>query len=153
MDYRTGRHAVYMPHAHLGFVTRYRRDVLFEPAIRDLSRIFATVCRDFEAELIECDGEDDHVRLLVQYPPKGAVSRLVNSLKAVSSRLLRESRPEITGRSHKGVLWSPSCVVASCGGAPLSVIADDVASQREAARGRSRLPPRPQGTSIPRGFR
>ncbi len=102
--------------------------------------------------MIECDGEDDHVHLLVQYPSKGAVSRLVNSLKAVSSRLLRENRPEITGRSHKGVLWSPSYVAASRGGAPLSVIADDVTSQREAARGRSRLPPLPQGRDIPARF-
>ncbi len=142
-----------MLHVHLVFVTRYRRDVLSEPAIRDLSRIFAKVCRDFEAELIECDGEDDHVHLLVQYPPKVALSRLVNSLKGVSNRLLPENRPEITGRSHNGVLWSPSYVAASCGGAPLSVIADDVKSQREAANGRSRLPPLPQGSGIPRGFR
>jgi putative transposase len=67
--------------------------VLSEPAIRDLRDIFAKVCRDFEAELIECDGEDDHVHLLVHYPPKVALSRLVNSLKGVSSRLLRETRP------------------------------------------------------------
>ncbi len=142
-----------MLHVHLIFVTKYRRDVLSEPAIRDLSRIFARVCRDFEAELIECDGEDDHVHLLVQYSPKVALSRLVNSLKRVSSRLLRENRPEITGRYYKGVLWSPSYVAASCGGAPLSVIADYVTSQREAAKGRSRLPPLPQGRDIPRGFR
>jgi len=142
-----------MLHVRLVFVTRYRRDVLSEPAMRDLSRIVATVCRDFEAELIECDGEDDHVHLLVQYPPKVALSRLVNSLKRVPSRLLRENRPEITGRSHKGVLWSPSYFAASCGGAPLSVIADDVKSQREAANGRSRVPPLPQGRGIPRGFR
>ncbi len=95
-----------MLHVHLVFVNRYRRDVLSEPAIRDLSRILATVCRDFGAELIECDGEDDHAHLLVQYPAKVALSRLVNSLKGVSSRLLRGNHPEITGRSHKGVLWS-----------------------------------------------
>ncbi|APO66804.1 IS200/IS605 family insertion sequence transposase domain-containing protein [Rhizobium gallicum] len=57
------------------------------------------------------------------------------------SRRLRESRPEITGRYHKGVLWSPSSFAASCGGAPLSVIAEYVKSQREAAQGRSRVPP------------
>jgi putative transposase len=86
-----------MLHVHLVFVTKYRRDVLSEPAISDLRDIFAKVCRDFEAELIACDGEDDHVLLLVHYPPKVALSRLVNSLKGVSSRLLRETRPEITG--------------------------------------------------------
>ena len=29
-------------------------------------QIFADVCPDFEAELIEFDGEDDHVHLLVE---------------------------------------------------------------------------------------
>ena len=38
------------------------------------------------------DGEDDHVHLLVEYPPKVAVSSLVNSLKGVSSRLLRQQK-------------------------------------------------------------
>jgi putative transposase len=41
------------------------------------------------------DGEDDHVHLLVEHPPKVAVASLVNSLKGVSSsRLLRQQRPD-----------------------------------------------------------
>jgi putative transposase len=152
-DIRKGRHVVYALHAHLVFVTKYRRDALSELAIRDLSRIFAKVCEDFEAELIECNGEDDHVHLLVVYPPKVALSKLVNSLKGVSSRLLREWRPEMRGRYQDGVLWSPSYFVASCGGAPLTVIAEYVKSQREATSGRSRLPPRPEGRGFSRGFR
>ena len=141
MEYRTGRHVVYMLHVHLVFVTKYRRDVLSDLAIRDLQRIFAKICIDFEAELIECDGEDDHVHLLVHYPPTLALSKLVNGLKGVSSRLLRKTRPEVTDRYYKGVLWSPSYFAASCGGAPLSAIAEYVKSQREAARSRSRIPP------------
>jgi putative transposase len=136
-DIRRGRHVVHALHAHLVFVTKYRRAALSAPAIQDLRTIFAKVCRDFEAEWIECDGEDDHVQLLVIYPPKVALSKRVNSLKGVSSRLLREWRPEV--RDKDGVLWSPSYLVASCGGAPLSIIAEYVRNQRERA-----LPPRPQ---------
>lgn len=88
------------------------------------------MCRDFGAELVECSGEDDHVHLLVTYPPKVSLSKLVNSLKGVSSRKLRDMRPEITGRYHQGVLWTPSYFVASCGGALLFVIAQYVRSQR-----------------------
>jgi REP-associated tyrosine transposase len=43
--------------------------------------IFTEVCRDFQAQLVQRDGEDDPVHLLIQYPPKVAVSSLVNSLK------------------------------------------------------------------------
>lgn len=153
MEYRTGRYVVFGLHVHLVFVTKYRRDVLSELAIRDLRGIFTKVCQDFEAELIECDGEDDHVHLLVNYPPKVSLSKLVNSLKGVSSRRLREWRPEISGRYYQGVLWSPSYFAASCGGAPLSIIAEYVQSQRETANGRPRVPPHPKGPGFPRGSR
>lgn len=134
MEYRTGRHVVFGLHAHLVFVTKHRRDVLSELAIEDLRRIFAKVCTDFGAELVECNGEDDHVHLLVNYPPKVALSKLVNSLKGVSSRRLREVRPEIAGRYYQGVLWSPSYFAVSCGGAPLSIIADYIQAQREGGK-------------------
>jgi putative transposase len=140
MNIRTGRHVVFNLHVHLVFVTKYRRDVLSALAIRDLETIFAKVCRDFEATLVECSGEDDHVHLLIHYPPKMALSKLVNSLKGVSSRKLREMCPEVAGRYRNGVLWSPSYFAGSCGGAPLSVIAEYVRSQREGAA----LPPRPE---------
>lgn len=52
------------------------------------------VCEDFEAELVESNGEANHVHLLVNFPPKVAVSRLVNSLKGVSSRRLRQEFPD-----------------------------------------------------------
>ncbi|WP_419904131.1 IS200/IS605 family transposase [Kiloniella sp.] len=129
-EYRTGRHCVFALHVHLVFITKYRRDVLSELAIQDLRHIFAKVCNDFEAQLVECDGEDDHVHLLINYPPKISLSKLVNSLKGVSSRRLRNFRPEITGRYRKGVLWSPSYFAASCGGAPLDIIRKYVETQR-----------------------
>jgi putative transposase len=116
---------------HLVFVTKYRRQVLDEAATSALRTIFAKVCADFGAELRACDGEDDHVHLLVEYPPTVAIPSLVNSLKGVSSRLLRQQRPDIVRRYWKNVLWSPSYFAASCGGAPLSIIQRYVEQQRK----------------------
>jgi len=129
---RRGPDVVYSLHAHLVFVTRDRRDALSEPAIGDLCHIFGNVCRDFEAELMECNGEDDHVHLLIAYPPQLALLELVNSLKAISSQLLREWRPEVCGRCQDGRLWSPSSFVAACGRAPLPVITRYLRCQRYA---------------------
>jgi len=53
------RNCVFRMHVHLVFVTRYRRDVFTKEAM-----------------------------VLVNYPPKVAVSALVNSLKSVSSRMI-----------------------------------------------------------------
>ena len=96
----------------------------------DASTIFASVCADFGAELIEMDGEDDHVHLFVNYPPKMSVSTLVNSLKGVSSRRLRQNHPALVHRCWKGVLWSPSYFASSCGGAPISIIRQYIEQQR-----------------------
>lgn len=126
-DYRTGRHCVFEMHVHLVFVTRYRRGVLTGEHHDLLREVFAKVCADFGAHLVECHGEDDHVHLLVEYPPQVAVSKLVNSLKGVSSRRLRQ-RYQI--RTHRNHLWSPSYFAASCGGAPLSIIRQYVENQR-----------------------
>jgi hypothetical protein len=55
-------------------------------------------------------------------PPKHLASGLVNSLKGVSSRLLRVERPDLEKRYWNHVLWSPSYFAASCGGALLGII-------------------------------
>lgn len=94
-----------------------------------LRDFFSSVCRDFEAELVEFNGERDHVHLLVTYPPKVALSKLVNSLKGVSSRLLRKTCAENFEPIFGKVLWSPSYFAASCGGAPLGIIKQYIESQ------------------------
>jgi putative transposase len=106
----------------LVFVTKYRDRIFDGDAINRLRAIFAKVCTDFESQLIEMDGEDNHVHLLVNYPPKHSISALVNSLKDVSSRMLRLERADLVGRYWKGVLWSPSYFAASCGGAPAGIL-------------------------------
>jgi putative transposase len=111
-------------------VSKYRRNVFDADAIERLRKIFAKICADFEAQLIEMDGEDDHVHLLVEYPPKVPVSALVNSLKGVSSRMLRKERPDIEKRYWKNVLWTPSYFAASCGGAPISIVRQYIEQQQ-----------------------
>src|SRR5215469_14751545 len=97
-DISRGRHCVFAMHVHLAFVTKYRYRVLDGDAVNRLRALFSNVCTDFEAELVQMDGEDNHVHLLVKYPPKVAVSNLVNSLKGVSSRML-ETRTTRLSRS------------------------------------------------------
>jgi putative transposase len=130
-DYRRGRHVVSALHVHLVFVTKYRRGVLDAAMLDRCEQIMRAVCADFGTTLAEFNGEDDHVHLLVEYPPKIAVSALVNSLKGVSARRLRQ---EFTGRvnrhSMRGHFWSPSYFAASAGGAPPAVLRQYIEGQR-----------------------
>ena len=129
-EIRTGRHCVFNMHSHLVFVTKYRGMVFNQSILHFMKNLFIDICNQFEAQLVEFNGEGDHVHLLVHYPPKIAISKLVNSLKGVSSRLLRKEFAEIHRFYWKGVLWSPSYFAGSCGGAPITIIKQYILQQK-----------------------
>ena len=129
---RAGRHCVFNLHAHLVFVTKYRKKIFTQAVLDILQPIFASVCKDLEAELIEFDGEKDHVHLLVTYPPKLSLSKLINALKGVSSRLLRKRTKVMRQYYWKDALWSPSYFASSCGGAPIEVLKTYIQNQQTA---------------------
>jgi putative transposase len=128
---RHGRHCVFMLHVHLVFVSKYRKKVFTKEVLNAMESIFKKVCMDFNADLKEFNGEFDHVHLLINYPPKVALSKLVNSLKGVSARLLRKEQfPQIRQLLWGESLWSPSYFAGSCGGAPLEVIRQYIKAQQ-----------------------
>jgi putative transposase len=92
-----------------------------------LADVPAKICQDSCAALAEWHGQDDHMHLLAEYPPKVPAAALVNSLKGVSARRLRQ-RYQV--RTHHEHLWSPPYLAASSGGPPPSIIQAYVQSQR-----------------------
>jgi putative transposase len=94
-------------------------------------QVMREVCEGFGAQLREFTGDTDHVHLLVHYPPHVALSRLVNSLKGISSRRLRDEFTAHIRHHQSGEhFWSPSYFAGSCGGAPLSIIKDYIEQQK-----------------------
>lgn len=84
-----------------------------------------------DAELLEFNGEDNHVHLLVTCPPKLAVSNLVQKLKGKSAYFLRkEYWEQIKDKLWGSHFWSPSYCVVSCGGAPLETVKKYIEEQR-----------------------
>ncbi|MEV6068207.1 IS200/IS605 family transposase [Nocardia sp. NPDC052001] len=131
-DIRRGRTVMHNLQAHLVFVTRFRREALSDPMLTRCEQIMAEVCDKFDATLIEFRGGEDHAHLLVHYPPTVQVSTLVNSLKGVSARYLRQEFPENIQRSSRGAhLWSPSYLAVSTSGASVAVIDEYLAAQRQ----------------------
>ncbi|MEO3791581.1 IS200/IS605 family transposase [Nonomuraea sp. B10E15] len=122
-DIRTGLHCVCALHAHLLFVTKFRHRVFTGAHLIPLDEIMRSVCTDFDTDLAEFNGENNHVHLLVKFPPKIALSKLVNSLKGVSSGRMRQEFPELAAHYYQAnKLWSGSSFAGSVGGAPISVL-------------------------------
>lgn len=148
-ELRRERYSVSLLIVHLVFVTKYRRKILDDAAVDWLKCHCDQVCVKMGAKLIALDGDQDHLHLMLEYPPKLSISALVNALKGTSSRMLRRHRPDIAKRDYRGVLWCPSYFASSAGGAPLEKVKRYVESQRQ----KHSLPPSPEGEGFTELFR
>jgi putative transposase len=90
--------------------------------IGQLREAFDSACEKLECRIIEFDGEEDHVHLLVEYPPKMAISVLVNNLKSTSSRQIRLLNVDLPRLSKSSALWSRSYFACSAGGATIETL-------------------------------
>lgn len=123
-------HCVYALHYHLVIVTKYRRECITVPMLLRLREISAQRCKDWRGELVEFNGEADHIHLLVSLPPNLDLSRFVNNLKTTSSRLIRRDFAGQLARVYrKPVFWSRSYCIISCGGAPLAILKQYIEQQ------------------------
>ncbi|MBB4743249.1 REP element-mobilizing transposase RayT [Actinoplanes octamycinicus] len=89
-------------------MTKFRHKVFTDQHLVRMQAIMRDICADFEAELVELNGENNHVHLLVNFPPKVAVARLVNSLKGVSSRRLRQEFPNLVRHYYRPTNSAPA---------------------------------------------
>ncbi len=117
--------------AHLVLTTKYRRKVFTCRMIERLHEVFEDLLDKWDCKIVEFNGEEDHVHLLFQYHPEIQLSKLVNSLKSVSSRKLRqEFLPELEQvYFKKKVLWNSSYFLASCGGVTISTLRKYIENQ------------------------
>lgn len=127
--YLRKRHSVSKLVVHLVFTTKYRRKLFDGCMIQQLRDSFESACVKLECELIEMDGEKDHVHLLIAYPPKLSISVMVNNLKAVSSRMLRLQNTHLTRQSKSAALWSRSYFACAAGGVTIETLKAYVESQ------------------------
>lgn len=114
---------------HVVWCPKYRREVIGGRVEQRLREIVAEVINEKGAWLIEMETMPDHVHLLVEVDPQFGVHRLVKAIKGRSSRVLREEFPWL--KSKLPSLWTNSYLVATVGGAPLSVIKRYVQTQKE----------------------
>jgi len=130
-EWRTGRHCIFKNLVHLVFITKYRRDVLTDAILKRIEELVKETASQMDCELIEFNGEHDHVHLMIHVHPKLAISNLVGKLKGKSAYYIRqEFRKELRTKLWGNHFWSPSYCVVSCGGAPLEIVRKYIEDQR-----------------------
>jgi putative transposase len=128
--YNKAYRAVYNLTAHVVLVTKYRKPILSDGLLTELENIFTSILKTRQGELLQFNGEKDHVHLLVSYKPNISVSNLVANLKATSSKTLwRNHANYLNQKYHTRVLWTGSYFVASCGGVTIEKLRQYVEQQ------------------------
>ena len=111
-------HTVYKTQYHIVWVTRYRRKILvkgievyFKEALKEVREFFP----DWFIEEIGTD--EDHVHLYMVIPPKYAVSKVVEVLKSISSKRMKEKFPHFLKKVYwdGGGIWSKGFFVSTAG--------------------------------------
>jgi len=131
-DLNTLYHCIYDLRYCLVLVTKYRRQVINKVILERLHKHFSRLLKSWECELLEFNGEADHVHMLISLNPRAQPSKLVNNLKTVTSRLIRKEFNQHVSKFYwKPIFWSRTYCLLTVGGAPLSVLKQYIENQEE----------------------
>lgn len=104
MAIRTNRHAVYDLEYHLVVCTKFRHPVLIGDIRSRLIEISHSLMEDsYGCTISKIETDTDHIHIMFEAPPQIQLSKLVNSYKTVTSRLLRKE----FGDTLKPYYWKP----------------------------------------------
>jgi putative transposase len=103
MKYKLDRsaHSVYSLHYHVVVVIKYRREALYDEVIRErLKQIIWGLTDELGIEILAEEPAEDHLHILLTATPTTNLSNVVNVIKGVTARRLRQEFPQT-----KEFLW------------------------------------------------
>ncbi len=117
--------------AHLVLVSKYRKRVFTDEMLTVIEAAIDKCLEKNGCELIEFNGESDRVHLLFQDLPQHQLSKLVNSMKTATSRVLSKQFESELEKVYWGkrVVWSGSYYVSSCGGVTVDRLKEYIEKQ------------------------
>ena len=80
---------------HIVFAPKFRRKVFYGEKKREIGKILRTLCEWKGVKIVEAELCPDHIHMLVEIPPKIAVSSFVGYLKGKSTTMIFEQFPEL----------------------------------------------------------
>ena len=128
--YYTNRHSCFLLQYHMVLVTKYRKPVL-TGKIKD--HVYNTIRAIFEERgynILEMNGEPDHIHILFEAGPDMAPMELANVVKTKTARFVRRDLPDEVNRTYwKQVFWTDSYFVTTVGANSLAVVQDYIKNQ------------------------
>ena len=108
-------HTKWLCKYHIVFTPKYRRKIIYNQYKSDLARILHDLCAYKGVEILEGHLMPDHVHMLVEIPPKMAVSSFMGYLKGKSSTMLYEQFGELKYKYRNREFWCKGYYVDTVG--------------------------------------
>lgn len=116
MEYRKQAHATYYCEYHLILTTKYRRKVINDGVFAYMALKFKEITKHYpEIVMQEVNHDVDHVHLLLNIPPKMAVSSAVRTIKSNTAKAMRQKFPFVKEVYWGGGFWSDGYFVSTVG--------------------------------------
>jgi putative transposase len=114
MDIKYGRGYVYSIQYHIVWCVKYRKQVLSTEIENSLIFILKRIAKDNNFSILECNGDLDHIHLLIDCSPQHYIPNIIKALKGVSARFLfKQYGDTLREQLYGGHLWSPSYFVST----------------------------------------
>lgn len=100
---------------HIAFAPKFRRKVFYGEKKREIGKILRTLCEWKGVKIVEAELCPDHIHMLVEIPPKIAVSSFVGYLKGKSTTMIFEQFPELKYKYRNREFWCKGYYVDTVG--------------------------------------
>ena len=108
-------HAVYEAKYHLVWCPKYRANVLVGEVRERAKRLLYEIAEQFEFEIDRCELAEDHIHLLISFPPRYSIAKVVGIIKGISSSKIFEDYPKLKKKLWGGHLWEQGYFVRTVG--------------------------------------
>ena len=141
MALRRTSHAVYDTAYHLVWCPKYRKRIFEREEVRERAKqMVGEICEAYDIEIEEMELTEEHIHLLVSFPPTRSIGEVVRIIKSNSGRGLFREFPGLRKRLWGGELWEDGYFARTVGDRMTSeVIRKYIASHRELEHGPAQL--------------
>ena len=105
MPLKRTSHAVYEAKYHLVWCPKYRKKILSDEIGRRIKELFIEISSHFDFEIDRCEIAEDHVHILLSFPPRYSISKVVGILKSISGSKIFKEFPSVKEKLWGGHFW------------------------------------------------
>lgn len=100
---------------HLVCPAKYRRDVFTPEVEKTLKDVCLGIEKRYEIGFHEIGCDEDHVHFLIQSVPEFAPTKLAQTIKSITAKMIFASHPEVKKKLWGGEFWTKGYYINTVG--------------------------------------